>query len=258
MIASGLRNFDTSPSNSQQFAITGLTPGSLYRVWLASANTASQRSGGEWSTPNPTTTTGSQVVSNLAGVIGDIWVEGNNYALFENVVVDGGGEIVFNGFSYDKTVVGFDPRLPLNGFQLGEVALEPAPPFRVWAADPAQGLTIGVNDGPRDDPEGDGIANLLEFALGGHPLEHSSGILPTLRPEGSGWVFEYDRSNLLLPPATTQVVEYGTDLAGWTSVAIPATSAGPVTITPGSTSSHVSVAIPDLGPAGFARLKVSE
>ena len=54
------------------------------------------------------------------------------------------------------------------------------------------------------------------------------------------------------------MVEYGNDLSGWTSVTIPAASDGPVTITPGATSARVSVALPDLGPNGFVRLKVTE
>ena len=55
------------------------------------------------------------------------------------------------------------------------------------------------------------------------------------------------------------MVEYGNDLSGWTSANIlPAASDGPVTITPGATSARVSVALPDLGPNGFVRLKVTE
>lgn len=128
-----------------------------------------------------------------------------------------------------------------------------------WAADPAQGLTGGVNDAPMDDPDFDGILNLMEFVLGGHPLLPSSATLPTVsQPDGGAWLFEYERSNLSAPPATTQVVEYGSDLLGWTPVTIQLTSGGIVTITAGSPSDHVSVAIPNLGTTGFARLKVTE
>ena len=34
-------------------------------------------------------------------------------------------------------------------------------PYTSWATSPAQGLTVGVNDGPTDDPDHDGISNLL-------------------------------------------------------------------------------------------------
>lgn len=132
------------------------------------------------------------------------------------------------------------------------------PTYEAWALDPAQDLTVGVNDGPLDDPDHDGYSNLLEFALGGAPMMSSQEIQPKLSNSGDGWVFQYDRSDLSLAPATTQVVEYGSDLIGWTPVAIPTTSAGIVTITPGSPSDHVKVSIPALGGQIFARLKVNQ
>ena len=131
------------------------------------------------------------------------------------------------------------------------------PPFEAWAAAPAQGLTAGVNNGPLDDPDRDGIGNLMEFALGGAPMISSPLVLPKLTRSGNNWLFEYDRSDLSLP-VTAQVVEYGSDLATWTTVAIPATSLGSVTITPGSPSDHVTVIIPSPGPKAFFRLKVTK
>ena len=130
-------------------------------------------------------------------------------------------------------------------------------PYESWLADPAQGLTAGVNDGSLDDPDKDGITNVLEFTLGGAPMTSSQAILPALFKPGADWVFEYERSHLSLPPNTTQVVEYGGDLTGWTPIAIPATSAGTVTITPGSSSDLVRVVIEELGSSGFVRLKVT-
>jgi len=130
--------------------------------------------------------------------------------------------------------------------------------YATWAAVPAQGLTPGVNDAPLDDPDPHGFANLLEFTLGGEPMVPSQAIQPKLTRAGDGtWAFEYDRS-VISKSSTTQVVEYGDDLTGWTPLAIPADSAGEVTITPGATSDHVKVTLPAPGVHGFVRLKVSQ
>ncbi len=68
------------------------------------------------------------------------------------------------------------------GYVPGTLTVKPIDPatYQAWAADSAQGLTAGVNDGPLDDPDHDGIANLLEFVLGGAPLVSSQAILPVL------------------------------------------------------------------------------
>ena len=143
--------------------------------------------------------------------------------------------------------------------QVYTVTVTVAPsPFSTWASNPAQGLTAGVNDGLLDDPDRDGVCNLLEFTLGGAPMVSSQAILPKLNPSGNNWLFEYDRSDISLPPATTQVVEYGSDLAGWTVVPIPTTTAGIVTITGSGPSHHVTVTISSLVAKGFVRLKVSK
>jgi hypothetical protein len=137
------------------------------------------------------------------------------------------------------------------------VTVNPAlAPFEAWAADPAQGLTAGVNDAPLDDPDHDGFSNLLEFALGGAPMVPSPAIQPQLTLAAGAWVFSYERSNLA-KFSTTQVVEQGSDLAGWTPLTIPAESAGDVTITPGASADCVDVNIPPPGAQRFVRLKVS-
>jgi len=140
-----------------------------------------------------------------------------------------------------------------------DVAIASSSPYDAWAANSGQGLTVGVNSGPMDDPDHDGIPNLLEFALGGKPMVASRTILPKLTRSGNSWFYEYDRSNLSQPPAIIQEVEYGNNLTGWTSIAIPLAGSGPdVAITPGSPSDHVKVTIPNLGANGFVRLKVTQ
>ena len=253
----GRARFGIDSNQLHTFTISGLVPGVDYHVWIASANCdSSQQSAGTWATTNTTTSPSSQFVSNVGAVNGTTWQLGNNYALFEHVVANAAGKIAFT--AQDGTVGATTYRFPLSGFQLLVFGTNAPPAFRVWAADPLQGLTLGVNDGPGDDPDQDRIPNLLEFVLGGNPRQNSTGMLSTLKHISTGWVYEYDRSDLSAPPATTQVVEYSTNLVSWTQVVIPATSAGAVTITPGSPSDHVSVTLPDLGWTGFVRLKVSE
>jgi hypothetical protein len=152
-------------------------------------------------------------------------------------------------------------------FQIGEAMGEamltlmagtPLSAFQTWAANSAQGLTAGVNDGALDDPDFDGITNLLEFVLRGNPMLRDSSILPTgIAPASGSWIFEYDRNNDSVP-GVTQVVEYTTDFVDWTKVTIPPTTSGSVTITPGVNTDHVSVAIPVSGSNGFARLLATE
>jgi Carbohydrate esterase, sialic acid-specific acetylesterase len=139
------------------------------------------------------------------------------------------------------------------------VTVVPGPsPFDTWAGNPAQGLTAGLNDGPNDDPDFDGIENQLEFVLGGAPMGSSQTPLPALTQSSGSWIFAYNRSAASRPPATTQTVEYGDSLSDWTQLPIPEQSAGAVTITPGSSSDRVEVIIPSPGAKGFVRLKVSQ
>ena len=139
-----------------------------------------------------------------------------------------------------------------------QASATPNTPYGAWASSATQGLTVG-NDGPLDDPDHDGISNVLEFVLGGAPMAPSQTILPKLTRSGGSWFYEYDRSDLSQPPATIQEVEYGNNLTGWASVTIPLTGAGPVvTITPASPADHVKVAIPNPGTNGFARLKATQ
>lgn len=260
MLHSGATHFGKGTNTT--FTITGLTAGGLYNIWLTSHDdnaTAAERAHGIWSTTNTTASPSAQLLNGVTTLNGTDWQAGNNYVLFENVVPTSSGNIVFVADASDAGEFGANAyRLPLNGFQIWKLGSEIPPPFRVWAADPVQGLTPGVNDGPLNQPGGDGIANILKFVFGASPLANSSAILPTLKPGPGGWLFEYDRSDVSAPPATTQVVEYGNNLTGWTPVTIPATSAGAVTITPGTPSDHVTVTIPNLGNHTFVRLKVSQ
>jgi autotransporter-associated beta strand protein len=137
----------------------------------------------------------------------------------------------------------------------------PAPAgYSAWAS--ANGLTEGVNDGPNQDPDFDGIPNLLEYVLGGLPIGAGSAntsILPVQTLDGNNITLTFRRSDLS-EVDTTQVVQISTNLATWTNFAtVGATSAGPVTViedSPTSDLDSVSVVIPRVGNAADGKLFV--
>lgn len=79
------------------------------------------------------------------------------------------------------------------------------------------GLTIGVNDGPTQDPDNDGIMNLMEYVLGGIPVGAGSAdmsILPTQALDATNLVLTFHRSDLA-ENDTTVKVQWSNDLATW-------------------------------------------
>ena len=73
---------------------------------------------------------------------------------------------------------------------------------------------------------------------------------------GTHLITAQDGRSTVHAASTTQVVEYGSNLTGWTPILIPAATTGDVIITPGNLSDHVRVVMPTLGGQGFVRLKV--
>ncbi len=66
----------------------------------------------------------------------------------------------------------------LQRVQILSPAAPAAPTFADWKAD--KGLPVG-QDGPNDDPDGDGVPNVVEFAFGTHPMQSQSRVLPADR-----------------------------------------------------------------------------
>lgn len=130
-----------------------------------------------------------------------------------------------------------------------------------WAT--TKGLT-GSNNGPTDDPDSDGVSNLLEFALDGDPQASDTGKLPTSTEDATNFYFDFNRRDDSLAEVTL-TFEHGTTLASWpSSVAIPSDKtpiAGPpVTITDnGGGTHHVKVTVAKSGnPKLFGRLKAEK
>jgi hypothetical protein len=132
--------------------------------------------------------------------------------------------------------------------------------FSSWMS----GYAVGVKNQPGDDFDNDGINNLLEYALNGNPAVSNRSILPQLAVTSTHFEFTYSRSDLSLAD-TAQSFQYGGNLSGWTSIAIPA---GPgvsgvgiatVTITNTGATDSVKVSIPHSAAVSgklLGRLKV--
>lgn len=232
---------------SKPLVISGLVPHKSYDLHLASS-WGNKQSHTIFRIANPTNTAATQPASGTGNAT--TWDLGANFVFFQDVEADDSGEI---RFSYE----GSGSYGILNGFQLVGPIEVPTATFQSWAADPAQELNPAENDGPLDDPDQDGLPNLLEFALGGPPTVASQAILPKLVSSGGKWTFEYDRNDASRPPFTSQTVEYSTDLVTWTPVNIPVISGNGVTLTDNGATDHVQVALPASGGAMFARLRAA-
>lgn len=143
----------------------------------------------------------------------------------------------------------------------GQIEVPAVGGFATWIANPAFGLAL-ADQGPTDDPDLDGVENLLEYVLNGNPAASDLPILPVLDASGLNCIFSFERRSESADD-TVQVFEYNSDLgAVWTEIAIPATSGGSVTITPDSPVEGVDQ-VQVIVPKGantrlFGRLKVTQ
>lgn len=132
----------------------------------------------------------------------------------------------------------------------------PASGFTTWVG----GYSLTGNDAlAAADPDNDGIANAVEYLLGGNPTVSSQTGLPTSSAAGDDLVFTFSREDASESPDVSVSVEYGGDLVGWTSVPIGATSSGVVTVVENGTDPDlITVTLPKQGDSTkFARLKVT-
>lgn len=126
-------------------------------------------------------------------------------------------------------------------------------PYDTWAS--AKGLTVGVNDGATQDPDGDGINNLLEFVLGGEPLSSSGAILPVVAKDGANYTFTFNVQVAAYADYDIYA-ETSPDLAIWNE-AVDDVGGVNIDVTPlNGTTDHVVVTVPSAGARTFVRLKV--
>jgi hypothetical protein len=94
--------------------------------------------------------------------------------------------------------------------------------------------------------------------LGSNPVAASVSTAPQLKfDNGGAMTFEYYRNDAAIS-SVTEVVEYGSDLIGWTVIPVPLTSSTRVTITDGPLKDHVAVKVPNNGDQVFVRLRVNQ
>ncbi|MES2475667.1 MAG: autotransporter-associated beta strand repeat-containing protein [Verrucomicrobiota bacterium] len=140
--------------------------------------------------------------------------------------------------------------------------------YDAWKSLPANGLSAGVNDGPNQDPDLDGISNLLEFVLSGIPAgagAANTGVLPTLQLTPTALVFSFKRADLSEGDVTLKV-QWSSDLVTWGAakeITITAVDAGIVDVTeddPNPATDTIAVSIPRSEAVNgklMARIRVS-
>lgn len=133
------------------------------------------------------------------------------------------------------------------------------PGFNAWATAAGLDGTAGKENGPSDDPDKDGVANLMEFVLDGNPLSASTSQQPSQSVTADALVLSFKRRDDS-EAGITQTVQYSTDLTTWTDIAIGASSAGAVKINEnGDAADDVSVSVPKSNNTSlFVRLKVEQ
>lgn len=116
-----------------------------------------------------------------------------------------------------------------------------------------------------DDPDNDGMENLLEFVLNGNPSIPDSAIMPDLVVTSTHFEFTFQRRDDSVAPETTQTFQWGTTLATWPGSIVVPTTAGTVgvaevLVTDASPADTVTIRIPktEAGASGklFGRLQI--
>lgn len=108
----------------------------------------------------------------------------------------------------------------------GTVTVVSGPPgFVTWAALKGLDGTPGKENGLTDDPEKDGINNLLEFFFDGDPLASSVSPLPVADYTDANYLkLTFKRRDDAETDITGQDLQFGTNLSGWVAAAITAGS----------------------------------
>jgi len=154
-----------------------------------------------------------------------------------------------------RTVAGTtDPKLRFDDVIVTKtIPGTPAPsqhPITAWRTTHFGTSSNSGNAADTFDADGDGLPNLVEYALGGNPTQSGTGILPAIGTNG-------DRLTLGFTPAETAglhyIVEKSSDLSDWSD-----TSDITASLTPGQPFTFTDSADLATTPRRFLRLRVLE
>ncbi len=116
----------------------------------------------------------------------------------------------------------------ITGIGMLNVANGPAvaTSFASWAQSFGLDGSPGKEAGFAADPDKDGVANGLEWILGGNPLAQDGSVLPQTTLNETHIVFTFTRIDASVSAAALNA-KWGSDLTGWATTSIGAVSSGP-------------------------------
>ena len=160
----------------------------------------------------------------------------------------------------DTTLGGNGWNGQLDDFRIYRRALTPPEIATLFAPPPVQSYDtwmLALANPPADralnaDPDFDGFESLLEYALGTHPNDAGSFLLPTIVHTGTTLAISYPR----LRGELIYTVETSTDLAAWSATAVAQDTTSPV----GGTATATYPILPEMPETAraFLRLRVTE